>query len=88
MTTEDYLQILFIGIALILDILATRKLIRSTKLIRKVKRVNIILTWIIPYIWAALVLSFNDKPPKKKGNYGKGRYMDGGYSSYAVSDGH
>ena len=78
-TTKDLFHILLIVIAIILNIFATRKLIRSKKLSIKTKRLNITLTWLIPYIWALLVLSFSDKPPKKTGKFDSSRYMDTGY---------
>jgi len=75
-----YLKVLLVLIALVLNILATLKLSRSIKLPTNVKNNNIILTWLIPYVWACLVLSFSDKPPKKTGKFdSSNRYMDSGY---------
>lgn len=74
--------ITILGTALLLNILATRKLLRSTRLLERTKRIQIILVWVIPIIWAILVLLFSDDPPKKNKKYNSDRYMDSGYQGY------
>ena len=76
---EDFLQIFLVALAVILSSLATLRLLRTKKFNPKAKRLNLVFTWLIPYIWALLVLSFSDKPPKKTGKFDNGRYMDTGY---------
>ena len=65
-------------LALILDLLATQKLMNLKTFDEKVKRTNLILIWFLPYVWAVIVLSYSEKPPKKgkKDNY---TYMPTGY---------
>lgn len=69
------------GLSLLLNLLATRKLLISKRILHSVKLVNIVLIWIIPFIWSLFVLSYSDKPPTKKGKFDSGRYMDTGYPS-------
>lgn len=83
-TRKNYYQmsvsdIIFLLLSIVLDILATRRLLRVPTLSRRVKRIHIVLTWCIPIIWAVLVLTFSTKPPKKTGVFGRGRYMSTGY---------
>lgn len=75
----DTSTIILIIVTLVLDISATRKLIRSERLSKKVKRNNIILVWVIPIVWAIIILSFSNKPPKKTGKFDRGRYLRSGY---------
>ena len=77
-------SIIVMSIAVIFNILATRKLIRSTRMLTRTKRVHIILVWTIPFIWALLVLLFSDEPPKKNRKFDQSRYMESGYSGYIV----
>jgi multisubunit Na+/H+ antiporter MnhF subunit len=79
LTKETYLQLFLIILALVMHILAMRRIWRSPKISAKSKALNILLVWVIPYIYALLVLSFSDKPPKKTGKFDSGRYMDTGY---------
>jgi len=71
-----------ICIAVVLNILATRKLLRSERLLNQTKRVHIVLVWIIPILWAILILLFSDDPPKKNKKFERHRYMKSGYQSY------
>lgn len=73
---------LLLLIVLALNVLATRKLLRSKRLLEQTKRIHIILVWLIPLIWSILVLVYSDEPPKKSKKYEKHRYMRSGYQSY------
>lgn len=75
----DVLIFFVILTALILDILASVKLVKSKTLDEKVIRLNLILTWLIPFIWAIIVLSFSEGPPNKTGKRESHRYMETGY---------
>ena len=74
--------IIVLTLVIILNILATRKLLRSVRLLKRTKRIHVILVWIIPFIWALLVLLFSDEPPKKNKKFDQSRYMRSGYQSY------
>jgi hypothetical protein len=69
-------------IALILNILATRKLLRSKRLLDKTKRIHIVLVWLIPFLWSILVLQFSDNPPEKGKKLKGPGYMDSGFGGY------
>jgi hypothetical protein len=74
--------IVILSIAFILNIFATRKLLRSKRLLKHTIRIQIVLVWLIPFVWALLVLLYSDEPPKKNKKYGRGRYMRSGYQNY------
>ncbi len=75
----DYGKFFFFSIAIILDLLASQKLMNSKRLSTKVINTNLVLTWLVPYVWAVIVLSSSNEPPKKKGPRDKYQYMDSGY---------
>ena len=75
----DFLLWFLICSGLLLHVLATRKILLSKRIITRVKIINVMLIWLIPFIWALLVLSYSDKPPTKTGKFDSGRYMDTGY---------
>lgn len=74
-------------IAVLLNLIATRKLITSKRMLTQTKRLHIILVWIIPFIWALMILLYSDDPPKKNGKHEKHRYMKSGYQSYIPRSG-
>jgi hypothetical protein len=75
----DYGKFFFFSIAIILDLLASQKLMNSKRLSTKVINTNLVLTWLVPYVWAVIVLSSSNEPPKKTGKHEKFSYMSTGY---------
>ena len=74
----DWLYVFMICLALILDLCATKKLMNLKTFDKKVKNTNLILIWCVPFIWAIIVLSYSEEPPKK-GKKDKYTYMSTGY---------
>ena len=74
--------IVFLGIAIILNLFATRKLLRSTRLLKQTIRIHIVLVWAVPFLWSILVLQFSDDPPEKGKKLKGPGYMDSGFGGY------
>lgn len=78
-----YYNIFLIAIVVILQTLATIKILKWKNTDRKRKVILIILTWLIIIIWAVFVLIYSDEPPKKDKNFEQNRYMSSGYDLYS-----
>lgn len=77
-----YVNISLLALTLVLNILATRKILRTSWWSKKRKRNHLILVWILPLVWAVIILVYDDGPPKKTGKRKEHGYLKGGYSSY------
>lgn len=77
-----FYTIVVLSIAALLNLFATRKLLRAKRMLDQTKRLHLILVWLIPFVWAVLILLYSDDPPEKgKGPRGGG-YMNSGYQGY------
>jgi hypothetical protein len=77
---------IFILILITLNILATRKIFKYPLMDLKSKWRNYFLIWLIPLIWACIILLFPFEPRKKDKNFEKNQYMESGYQNLMVHD--
>jgi len=77
-----YYNIFLIVLAVVLQTLATIKILKWENVERKRKIILITLTWFIIIIWAIFILIYSNQPPKKDKNFERHRYMEAGYSMY------
>lgn len=78
-----YYNIFLIVLAVILQTLATIKILKWKNVERKRKIILITLTWIIIIIWSIFILIYSDEPPKKDKNFEQNRYMSSGFDLYS-----
>gem|GEM_PF-5929843 len=70
---------IILSVILILDFLAARKIFHYPLMEKKSKRVHYFLIWLLPIVWACLILFFPFDPPKRDENFKTNHFSDSGF---------
>ena len=78
--TQIFIIVLIVAVWLVLNIKGTKRLLRYFENDRERKRLNLIILWLVPFLWALIMILLTRTPSKKrKDGY---RYIEAGYKGY------